>query len=90
MSVTESIKSILSAEIFVEIPVSQMNENDSLRDVFGLDSLGFVELRVQCEDRFGVTINDDDFTPDNFSTIRNVADLVDRLQRSPAATNEKV
>jgi acyl carrier protein len=91
MNAVETIKNILASEIFVEIPPSQMNVNDSLRDVFGLDSLGFVELRVQCEDMFGITISDDDFSPENFSTISNVVALVQRLveasgQGVPAAS----
>ncbi|MFB9451242.1 acyl carrier protein [Dactylosporangium vinaceum] len=73
------MKDILASEIYVEVPVSRMGLDDSLRDVFGLDSLGFVELRVQCQVRFGIDISNDDFTPENFSTIRTVVALVDRL-----------
>jgi acyl carrier protein len=80
MSVTESVKDILSTSIFVEAPPDRMDEDDSLRDVFGLDSLGFLELRIQCQDRFSVTISSADFTPENFATIRTVVGLVDRLQ----------
>ncbi|MGV9295788.1 hypothetical protein [Amycolatopsis sp. NPDC003676] len=46
----------------------------------GLGSLGFAELRVQGEDLFNVRISDDEFTPENFSALRSVADLVRRLQ----------
>jgi acyl carrier protein len=47
--------------------------------MYGLDSVGFLELRVQCEDRFGITISDDDFNADNFATLGGVVALVDRL-----------
>lgn len=57
-----------------------MSADDALRGAFGLDSLGFVELRVQCENRFGVTISDADFSPENFTSIRTVAALVRDLQ----------
>ncbi|RKT17042.1 acyl carrier protein [Streptomyces sp. 1114.5] len=85
MVVAEIIKDILVTDVFVEVPVEQMKEDDSLRDVYGLDSLGFVELRAQCENRFGVTISADEFTPDQFGTIADVAALVERLQSAPAA-----
>ncbi|WP_406207811.1 acyl carrier protein [Kitasatospora sp. NBC_01560] len=85
MDVTETIKDILVTDVFVEVPVEDMREDESLRDVYGLDSLGFVELRAQCENRFGVTISAAEFTPDQFGTIADVAALVLRLQDAAAA-----
>lgn len=85
MDVTAEIKRILVEDVFVEVPIADMADDDSLRDVLGLDSLGFVELRIQCESAFGVQIGADEFTPDNFSTIGKVAALVDRLQSATTA-----
>lgn len=86
MDVAATIKEILSDDIFVEVPVADMDLDDSLRDVYGLDSLGFVELRVQAQSRFGVQIPDADYSPDNFATIRTVSALVERLlAATPAA-----
>jgi acyl carrier protein len=79
MTVTDSVKEILSTALFVEVPPAEMGEDDNLRDMFGLDSLGFLELRAQCQERFGVVIPDDEFTPDNFDTIRTVVAMVERL-----------
>jgi len=79
MDVAATIKEILSDDVFVEVPVDEMDPDDSLRDVYGLDSLGFVELRVQAQSRFGVQIPDADYSPDNFATIRTVTTLVERL-----------
>jgi acyl carrier protein len=84
VNVTDTIKDILTEQLFVEVPPAEMELDDSLRDVFGLDSVGFVELRVQCEDQFGLAISDEQFTPENFDSIRTVADLVGRLRLSPA------
>lgn len=86
MDVAATIKEILSDDIFVEVPVADMDLDDSLRDVYGLDSLGFVELRVQAQNRFGVQVPDADYSPDNFATIRTVTALVERLlAATPAA-----
>lgn len=57
-----------------------MGLDDRLRGEFALDSLGFVELRVQCENKFGVSISDEDFSPENFTSVRTVAALVRDLQ----------
>ena len=82
MDVDNRIRKILNTELFVETPADEIGADDSLRSVHGLDSLGFVELRVQCEDLFGVHIDDDDFTPENFQSVRTVGELVRRLAGS--------
>jgi acyl carrier protein len=79
MDVMETIKSILESEVLVEVSPDGMSPSDSLRDVYELDSLGFVELRVQCEERFGITISDDEFSPEHFTTVGGVVTLVERL-----------
>ncbi|WP_249998261.1 acyl carrier protein [Actinoplanes sp. M2I2] len=81
--IERAIGSMLVTDLFVEIPEDRMNPEDRLRDHFGLDSLGFVELRVQCENTFGITISDAEFTPENFTSIRSVAALVGTLQGRP-------
>ncbi|WP_305787936.1 acyl carrier protein [Symbioplanes lichenis] len=78
------VRTILQDDLFVEVPPELMGLDDSLRASYGLDSLGFVELRVQCENRFGVHISDDDFSPENFASIRAVTDLVRRLRPAPS------
>ncbi|MFC4032317.1 acyl carrier protein [Streptomyces polygonati] len=87
MNVVPTIKTMLASELMVEIPLEQMRMDDSLRDAFGLDSLGFVELRVLCEQAFDVVISDDDFSPENFSTLGEVVGLVERLIKEQENTN---
>ncbi|MFJ4274285.1 acyl carrier protein [Streptomyces coelicoflavus] len=84
--IERAIGSMLTADLFVEVPEDRMNLDDRLRTDFGLDSLGFVELRVVCENTFGITISDDDFTPENFTSIRTVAELVRTLQGNSPST----
>jgi acyl carrier protein len=79
MDVLNAIKGILTSEVLVEVAADRMTLDDSLRDLYGLDSLGFVELRVQCEEIFDVVISDDDFAPDNFTTLGGVVALLERL-----------
>ena len=85
LEIENRLRKVLHNDLFVEASPEEIELDDSLRAVHGLDSLGFTELRVQCEDLFGVRIRDDDFTPDNFQTLRSVADLVRRLKRSETA-----
>lgn len=80
-----ALRRMIVNDLFVEIAEDQIGLDDGLRMVVGLDSIGFVELRVLCEQRFNVQINDDDYTPENFTSIRLVANLIDRLQSARKA-----
>ncbi|MGW2352513.1 acyl carrier protein [Actinacidiphila glaucinigra] len=76
----EEIKSILVNDLFVEIPLERIGVDDSLRNVLGLDSLGFLELRVICEQKYGIEVSEAEFTPENFTSIQSIVDMVLRLR----------
>jgi len=79
MSSTEDcLKDILIEDLFLELEKDKILPTYSFRQDLGLDSLGFVELREQVEKRFSIGISDDDFTPENFSTITSLTSLIDR------------
>jgi len=84
-----SLRNLLVTDLYVETPEDQIGLDDGLRAVVGLDSVGFVELRARCERRFNVEISDDDYTPENFSSVRRIALLIERLQagRGPVTAN---
>ncbi|WP_447985884.1 acyl carrier protein [Nitrospira sp. Nam74] len=50
-----------------------------------LDSLGFVEVRAQLEETFGITIPMEKLHIDNFRSIAAIADFVIAQQRSQAS-----
>jgi acyl carrier protein len=80
-----ALRRLIVNDLFVEIPEDQIGLDDGLMTVVGLDSVGFVELRVLCERHFNVQVDDDDYTPENFSSIRRLATLIERLQLAKAA-----
>jgi len=75
-----ALRKMIVNDLFVEIAENDIGLDDGLRTVVGLDSVGFVDLRALCEQRFNVEISDDDYTPENFTSIRVLANLIDRLQ----------
>jgi acyl carrier protein len=77
---TSTLKKILVSNLFVEIPEDQIGLDDGLQSVIGLDSVGFLELRVLCEDKFKVQISDEDFSTDNFRSLNRIASLIANLQ----------
>ena len=80
-----SLRKMIVNDLFVEIAENDIGLDDGLRTVVGLDSVGFVDMRALCEQRFNIEISDDDYTPENFTSIRVLADLIDRLQAKKAA-----
>jgi acyl carrier protein len=85
----DTLRQMLVDDLFVEMAPAQIGLDDGLRTVVGLDSVGFVEVRVLCERRFGVQIGDEDYTPDNFSSVRRLASLIERLQSARNAAARK-
>ena len=83
-----SLRKIIVNDLYVEIAENDIGLDDGLRTVVGLDSVGFVELRVLCEQKFNIQINDDDYTPENFTSIRLLANLIERLQAQKMAAAE--
>jgi acyl carrier protein len=43
-----------------------------------IDSLGITQLVTFLEKNYGITVTDDQLTPENFQTIERIAALVDR------------
>ena len=77
-SIEDCLRDILIEDLFVECEKDKILPGYSFRQDLGIDSLGFVELREQVEKRFSIVISDDDFTPENFSTISSLTSLIDR------------
>jgi len=81
-----SLRKIIVNDLFVEVAENDIGLDDGLRTVVGLDSVGFVELRVLCEQKFNIEISDNDYTPENFTSIRLLANLIERLQAEKAVS----
>jgi acyl carrier protein len=85
--VVVTIRRMLVNDLYVELPEADIGLDDGLQSVVGLDSIGFSELRILCERKFAVAIDDDDYVPENFGSVRRVANLVTRLA-SPTRPRE--
>jgi len=75
-AIEDTLRDVLIEDLFVELDKDQILPGSSLRCDVGLDSLGFVELREQIAQRFGIVISDDDFTPENFATLSSLSSLI--------------
>lgn len=78
--IEHDIKEIMVDDLFVEVPPEEIESDAGLQSTYGIDSLGFTELRIRCDERFGIEIPDEAFNPEHFATVEDLADLVRDLQ----------
>lgn len=83
-TIQSTIVNILIDDLFISVPRDDINLDDNMRDVLGLDSLGFSELRAQCEYAFSIKITDDHFTPKHFDSIATLSTLIEQLKANNA------
>jgi acyl carrier protein len=78
-----------SCEQGVRVLLAQITLNDTCLgspsdmslDVMGVDSIGMIDLVYGLEERFAITIEDEEVLPENFGTIAAVTALVERKCR---------
>lgn len=64
-------------------PDLELHDGDDLLARGILDSLGFVELVEEVQQRYGVTVADEEITEENFGSIEAMAGFV-AARRAPA------
>jgi len=76
------VTSLVSAALTAVIPglrVEALHERQELYADLGLDSLGFVRLLIELEDRLGVQVMDEDLMTIELVTVADLVDLVERI-----------
>lgn len=77
----DEVKTVLVSTLGLEDRASSIDAGTSL---FGglpeLDSLALLELVANLEDRFEITIDDEDFTGETFETLGSLTEFVDAKQ----------
>ncbi len=76
--IMDKLKTILITYLYVELSKEEIDPAANLQAVYQIDSLGFTELRFQCEEQFSIKITDEDFMPENFRSLDAVKSLVER------------
>lgn len=79
--VRKEIAQLFTEQLSIEVPT----EDTDLLDGGILDSLKFVELLVQLEQRFGTRVNLNEFEPENFRSIDRIAQFVVQQASAQAA-----
>ncbi|MGG4554127.1 acyl carrier protein [Paenibacillus sp. FSL W8-0186] len=78
MNHVQDIESQVKAILFNLFSNSNPDDITNQTDLYdiGLDSLNAIQLIVQLEDAFGISIDDDELLYENFNTIPKIVDIV--------------
>lgn len=76
MSIKEQVEKILK-----EIkPTTNLNDVEDIIDGGYLDSLELMGLITSLMEKFGIEINIEDITPENFNSVNAIVSLVEKLK----------
>ena len=79
MTATESaIREFMVNEVLYDRDMKDLQPEDPLITRGLLDSLSILKTVTFCEERFGISIPDQEVLPDHFESVRTIAALVDR------------
>lgn len=76
LSVADQVKDFILSELAVGRDIAPPDDDDDLLATGVIDSHGVMELVQFLEERFAVSIGDDELTPENFQSLRQIEELV--------------
>jgi acyl carrier protein len=77
--ILNQLKEIIAEELDVNLTTEEIDENASLfEEGLGLDSVTVVELIALIEEKLGIQFSDAELNPDNFTTLRVLADFIQK------------
>ncbi len=83
-TLVNQLKAIMAEELDVNLKVEEIDENASLfEDGLSLDSIAIVELISLVEQHFGFEFSDSELSPESFSNLRVLANLISSKMESP-------
>lgn len=62
--------------LFMKIGPDELEDEKSLIEDYGVDSVSLLELVVGLEEEFGVSVEDEDFSVEHFETVSALASFV--------------
>lgn len=74
--ISNDVKKILVDDLFVDIPLEEMKETDLLSTDIGLDSVAHIELFSIVEDKYGIKVNTEEGSSENYRTIQSFTDYI--------------
>lgn len=85
MGIEREVREFIGENFITDQDVRRLPGDASLTRSGILDSMGVLELVMFLEERFGITVPDEDTVPENLDTIDNI---VAYLRRNPAVVDQ--
>jgi acyl carrier protein len=76
LTVTDEVRDFILSELAVGRDIAPPDDDDDLLATGVIDSHGVMELVQFLEERFGVSIGDDELVPENFQSLSRIEELV--------------
>jgi acyl carrier protein len=83
-TVESRLKRMIVDRLFMQIKPEEIEDDKSLVNDYGVDSVSLFELVVGIEEEFGIRIGDDEFDIKNFLTVAALARFVRSKADAPA------
>ncbi len=75
-TLTDLIITFLRENFIAARSLKEIKTDESLLDSGIIDSTGILELIMFLEEKFNITIEDDELTPENLDTIKNLVSFL--------------
>lgn len=79
-AIIDNVRNFVSTEIIHGSVSKELDPELSLLEEGILDSLGLQRLITFLEQDYSVSIDDEDLMPENFESVKKIAELVARIQ----------
>jgi len=80
LSVTAEVEQFIVSELTMGRGISAVDADDNLLAKGIIDSHGVMELVAFLEERYGISVGDEDLTPENFESVTLIDQFVTRKQ----------
>ncbi len=80
MSVTTDVEQFIVSELSQGRGITAIDPGDNLLAKGIVDSHGVMELVAFLEERYGISVRDEDLTPENFESVARIDEFVARKQ----------
>jgi len=78
MRILENLEKFLLTEIAVDLGKKSMDPNEDLLEQGIIDSLGIMKLVLFLEESYGIQVDDQDITPENFQCLSSMVKYVEQ------------
>jgi acyl carrier protein len=78
MSVSADIEQFILTELTQGRGITSIASDENLLSKGIVDSHGVMELVGFLEDRYGISVGDEDLSPENFESVQSIAAFVER------------